>query len=199
MRIRAWVTLLLFLPLGLLAAANRRALVEPVDVDLYALTVAWPLWPFVVALPAALAAFYLGAALLDRVRQLRQVAALERQLEEARAAVDRGRESALDAVAARIETRLAGLESVVEGSASGLEQRLSQRIGAVDDHLARSEDTQRDRLEAVIARVSAVRDELAADVGEAEDALLRALRERDRTVDADPERPNRRALTDGQG
>ncbi|MDA0699966.1 MAG: hypothetical protein O3A02_02000 [bacterium] len=199
MRIRAWVTLLLFLPLGLLAAANWRALVAPVDVDLYALTVAWPLWPFVVALPIALAAFYLAAALLDRVHQLRQVAALERQLEEARAAVDRGRESALDAVAARIETRLAGLESVVEGSASGLEQRLSQRIGAVDDHLARSDETQRDRLEAVVARVSAVRDELAADVGEAEDAVLRALRERDRTVDADPEHPNRRALTDGQG
>jgi len=199
MRIRTWITLALLVPLALLAAANWSALLAPVEVDLFLLRVNWPLWPFVLALPLTLTVVYLGAALLDRARQLRQVAALERQLEEARAAVDRGREAALAAVASRLEARLDALEAVVEGAASGLEERLGERIATLDDHLARAEDAQRTQLEAVAARVAAVRDELSADVGEAEDALLRALRERERTLEVGDERPARPALTSGEG
>ena len=48
-----------------------------------------------------------------------------------------------------------------------------------------------ERLSALADRVVRVRDELAADVAEAEDAVLHALRGGDRTVDAEdgPERP----------
>lgn len=176
MRVRIWVTIAAFVPLALLAAANWSRLREPVDVDLFLLTVRWPVWPVVLGLPALLTAVYLGAALLDRARTLRQVAALERQLEEARRDLDRGREAALDAVAERLHGSIAGLESAVEGSVSGLEMRLADRLRAIDGHLTRVEEEQRQRVEALAARVAAVRDELAADVGEVEDTLLRALR-----------------------
>jgi hypothetical protein len=200
MRVRLWVTLLLFLPLGVLAAANWSALFVPVPVDLFVTRVTWPLWPLLVGPPVLLALLYLGAALLDRARQLRQVAALERQLEEARTAVDRGREAALDAVATRIEARLAALESVVEGAAGGLELRLGERLGALGGQVTQVDEAQRARLDAVAARITAVRNELAADVGEAEDALLRALAGRERTLDADggTPTPTRGALTDGE-
>jgi hypothetical protein len=198
MRIRTGLTLALLLPLGVMAVANWSRLVQPIVIDLFFFSVRWPLWPFVVAVPAVLLAVYIGAAFLDRSRQLRQVASLERQLEEARAALDRGREAALDAVATRVEGRLAALEAVVEGAAHGIEQRLGERLRAVDAHLDRAEDAHRSQLEAVTARIGAVRDELAADVGEAEDALLRALRERERTVDVPGERPERPALPDGR-
>lgn len=179
MRTRLWVTVVLFVPLAVLAVANWSNLRLPVEVDLFFFSVRWPLWPFVLAVPLLLTVVYLGAALLDRARQLRQVASLERQLEEARRALDRGREAALDTLAGRIEARIAGLEAVVEGSTSGLEMRLGERLVGIDAHVGRAEAEQRSRLEAVAARVAAVRDELAADVGEAEDALLRALRARD--------------------
>ena len=205
MRVRVWVTVVLFVPLSVLAVANWSALRTPVAVDLFFFSVNWPLWPFVMAVPLLLTAVYLGAALLDRARQLRQVASLERQLEEARKALDRGREAALDALAERFEARIAGLESVVEGSANGLETRLRERLSGIDAHLGRAEAEQRSRLEAVAARVAAVRDELAADVGEAEDALLRALRalapdaeEGASEEGAEPDDDVRPALPDGR-
>jgi hypothetical protein len=198
MRIRFWLAVVLLLPLALLAVANWARLTQPVPLDMFLFSVDWPLWPFVVALPALLVVVFGLSALLDRSRQLRQVAALERQLEEARAALDRGREAALDAVATRVETRLANLEAVVEGASSGIEQRLGERLVALDAHLGRAEDAQRTQLEAMIARIAAVRDELSADVGEAEDALLRALREHERTVEVEAGRhAPRPALTDG--
>jgi hypothetical protein len=198
MRIRTWLTIVVLLPLGLLAIANWARLTQPVVLDMFLFTVRWPLWPLVIGLPLLLVLVYLGAALLDRSRQLRQVAALERQLEEARAALDRGREAALDAVATRVETRLANLEAVIEGASSGIEQRLGDRLVALDAHLDVSDEAHRTQLDAVTARIAAVRDELSADVGEAEDALLRALREHERTVDVEAgRRLVRPALTDG--
>jgi hypothetical protein len=179
MRIRWWVTLVLAVPLALLAAANWSELLTPVEIDVFLFSVRWPLWPFVVGIPVLLVVLYLGAALLDRARQLRQVAALERQLEEARRDLDRGREAAIDALGDRLQGHIAALESAVEGAVSGLEQRLAERVESVDEHVGRVEEEQRTRGEALAARVAAVRDEIAADVGEAEDALLRALRGRD--------------------
>jgi len=198
MRIRSWVTLILFVPLALLVAANWSALTVPVRVDLFFFGVSWPLWPFAVVVPVTLTVVYLGAALLDRARTLRQVAALERQLESARAALDRGREAALDDVASRIEARLAALESVVEGSAGGVETRLADRLASLDAHLDRDAERHQQQLEAVVKRIGAVRDELAADVGEVEDVLVRELRalERSAPVDGEPG-PTRPALTDG--
>ena len=179
MRIRWWVTLVLAVPLAVLAAANWPELTTPVEIDVFLFSVRWPLWPFVLGIPVLLVVLYLGAALLDRARQLRQVAALERQLEEARRDLDRGREAALDALGDRLQGHIATLESAVEGAVSGLEQRLVARVEAVDEHVGRVEEEQRSRVEALAARVAAVRDELAADVGEAEDAVLRALHGRD--------------------
>lgn len=200
MRFRIWITIALFVPLALLAVANWSALFQPVEIDLFIATVYWPPWPFVVALPVLLALVYLGAGLLDRARHLRQVSALERQLEEARATVDRGREAALDAVATRLEARIGALESVFEGTSSGLEQRLGDRFAALDAHLDRTAEAHRGQLDVVAARVSSVRDELAADVGAAEDALMRALHDRDHTLEVDRERPaDRPALTGGEG
>lgn len=183
MRFRSWLAALLLLPVLLVAAFNVPALVAPVPVDLGLLQVRLPLWPAVVGVPVVLVAVFLGAALLDRARQLRQLAALERQLAEARAAVDAGREAAVDGVAKELGARLAALEAVVEGVASGLEARVGARLEALEGRRAARDAELGERVKALEARVVTVRDELAADVAEAEDALLRALRADDRTLD----------------
>jgi uncharacterized integral membrane protein len=175
MRIRLGLTLLLLVPLLLLAAINRAALLEPVTVELLVTQAEWPLWPAVVLLPLLLSGIYLLAALFDRARHLRQVVALERQLETARRDLDRGREAALDALAERFEARIEGLEASLEGSVSGMEQRLVTRVDGVDAHVGRVELEQREALEGLTARVKVVREQLVADVAEAQDALLRGI------------------------
>ncbi len=198
MKVRSWIAIVLLVPVLIVAAFNVPALLAPVPVDLLFATVRMPLWPVVIGVPLVLAAVFMGAALLDRARQLRQVAALERQLEEARAIVERGREQSLDAAVRELSGRFEALEAVVEGVGSGMEARVRARLDAIDtgrdardqaltDHVAAVGD----RVAAVGERVVRVRDELAADVAEAEDAVLRALQGTDRTVDADagPERP----------
>jgi hypothetical protein len=191
MRLRSWIAIVLVVPVLVVAAFNVPALIAPVPVDLLVATVRMPLWPAVVGVPLVLAAVFLGAALLDRARQLRQVAALERQLEEARAVVDRGREQALDGAVRELLGRLDALESVVEGVGSGLEARLGARLEAFGARRDAGDQAVGERLAALTERVVRVRDELAADVAEAEDAVLRALSGIERTVDVDDgrERP----------
>ena len=198
MKLRSWIAIVLVVPVLVVAAFNVPALLAPVPVDLLVTTVRMPLWPFVVGVPLVLAAVFLGAALLDRARQLRQVAALERQLEEARATVERGREEALDAAVRELTGRLDALESVVEGVGSGTESRLSARLEALEASRAAGDEAVRERLTALADRVVRVRDELAADVAKSEDALLRALQGDERTVDADDERERPR-LPGGPG
>jgi hypothetical protein len=187
MKLRSWIAFVLLVPVVVVAAFNLPALLRPVPVDLLVTTVRMPLWPVVLGVPLVLAAVFLGAALLDRARQLRQVAALERQLEEARAVVERGREQALDAAVRELTARLDALESVVEGVGTGMESRLGARLDAGDARREARDKTLGDRMEALAERVARVRDELAADVAEAEDAVLRALHAAERTLDADPE------------
>ena len=191
MKLRSWIAIVVVVPVLVVAAFNVPALLEPVPVDLLVATVRMPLWPFVVGVPLVLAAVFLGAALLDRARQLRQVAALERQLEEARAVVERGREQALDGVVRELAGRLDALESVVEGVGSGMESRLGARLDALGARRDAGDEAVRESLSALLERVVRVRDELAADVAKAENSMLRALQEADRTVDADDgrERP----------
>ncbi len=213
MKLRSWIAIVLVVPVLAVAAFNVPALLEPVPVDLVVTTVRAPLWPFVVGVPLVLAAVFLGAALLDRARQLRQVAALERQLEAARGIVERGREQALDGAVrelvgrldavealvegvgsgmeARLSARLDALESVVEGVGSGMESRLTTRLDALSAQRDAGDEAVSERLATLTERVVRVRDEIAADVAEAEDAVLRALQEADRTVDVDDgrERP----------
>ncbi|MFN2321391.1 MAG: hypothetical protein ABR510_00335 [Trueperaceae bacterium] len=185
MKLRSWIAIVLVVPVLAVAAFNVPALLDPVPVDLLVATVRMPLWPFVVGVPLVLAAVFLGAALLDRSRQLRQVAALERQLEEARAVVERGREQALDGAVRELTGRFDALESVVEGVGSGMESRLAARLDALGARRDAGDEAVRERLSALHERVVRVRDELAADVAKTEDAVLRALEEADRTVDVD--------------
>lgn len=175
MRIRIALTLLLLVPLSLLVAINRVALQAPVTVQLLVTEVQWPLWPALLLVPLLLSIVYLLAALFDRARHLRQVVALERQLETARRDLDRGREAALDVLAERLDARIEGLEASLEGSVSGMEQRLGARVDGVDAHVGRVELEQREAIEGLSTRVAVVREQLVAEVSEAQDALLRGL------------------------
>ncbi len=108
----------------------------------------------------------LMAGLLDQGRALRRVDVLERRLEEARAAAERARSAEIEALGRTFEERIEGLRAGVEGMVQGSEARLEARFEGLENALG-------DRLEDLRERVVLVRDELAADIAEAEDTLLR--------------------------
>jgi hypothetical protein len=121
-----------------------------------------------VVLLAALvpAVVLLLAGLLDQSRALRRVDALERQLDQARTAVERARSAEIEALERSLDERFEAARAGFEGALHGSESRLEARFEAVEATLG-------ERLQDLRERVVLVRDELAADIAEAEDALMR--------------------------
>lgn len=111
--------------------------------------------------------FFMGA-MFDRATQLREIRRLERQLEKARSQLD----------ARRLE-EIAEVRDAVQAWGTSLERRVDERVGsaelAIRDALTDAEEREKERIAKLEERVVLVRNELAADVGEAEDSLRRML------------------------
>jgi uncharacterized integral membrane protein len=146
-----WPTLTTTLPVNLLI----RRLDAPVGLILLALTVA-----------VALTGFLLS--LLERADQLREIRTLERRLERTR--------EKLDQQQAR---EMTDLKDAMRAWGESLEQRIDGRVEraevTIQDAIDRAGEEDGRRFEQLESRVTTVRNELAADVGEAEDTLRRML------------------------
>ncbi len=151
---------------ALVAALNWTEMRETLRLELLfgAVDVTWGLVVLIVALVPALV--LLLAGVLDQARSLRRVDVLERRLEEARAAAERARSVEIEALGRTFEERIEALRAGVEGVVQGSEARLEARFEGLETALG-------DRLDDLRERVVLVRDELAADIAEAEDTLLR--------------------------
>ena len=151
---------------ALVAALNWEAMRTPLRLELLVgsldVAVGW------VVLSAALvpALVLLLAGLLDQARSLRRLDVLERRLDDARTAAERARSAELEALQAELEAKLEAVRAALEGQAQGSETRLDARFDALEASLG-------ERFEELRERVVRVRDELAADIAETEDTLLR--------------------------
>ncbi len=71
------------------------------------------------------------------------------------------------------------MRDAVQAWGTSLEKRIDERVGAAEtslrDAIAEMDRSEQERMRALEDRVVTVRNELAADVGEAEDALRRML------------------------
>lgn len=191
MRFRGILLTVVVLLAAIVAALNWGALVQPVPIDFLVATWQGPLGLVLLLASVALAVLFFLAALLDRAAQLRQVTQLDRQLQAVRSKLGaREREAAdrfegrFDAAFAELKGQLSALKESVDsriGTASvTLENRMAERFevlgGSVRDTLASMEARDKERSDAVLDRVERVRNELAADVAQAEDALARLVR-----------------------
>lgn len=153
----------------LFAALNWATLTTPLPVNLLFGRVEVPVGlTLLLAVLVLTTLFFLGA-LFDRAAQLREIRRLEKGLEKARAQLD----------ARRLE-EIAEVRDAVQAWGTSLERRLDDRVGAAENALrgvlAENETRDRERMAQLEERVVLVRNELAADVGEAEDTLRRMLR-----------------------
>lgn len=168
MRIRGIVLTVVVLVAVVFAVTNWDTMTTRLPVHLLFSTVEWPLGLVLLSVFVILLAFFFLASLWDRSQQLRQVSGLERQIEHLQGKLERKRLEELEGLEQAIRERTTQLESTVEAASEMLEQRLAKKLA---DHEMRTKD----RLDAVTDRVVVVRDELAADVAEAEDLLRRLI------------------------
>ncbi|MBA2666227.1 MAG: hypothetical protein H0U69_04245 [Trueperaceae bacterium] len=173
MRGRLFVIVVLVVAGVVIAAFNWDAMVRPVPIDLLFVAVTTTVGAIVALVAATLIGVFLLASLLDRSRHLNQISLLERYLEDAREQVDRKRAADVDALGVEVGERLDGLRAAFDGGFARLEDRLLERLGEAQVEID-------DRVDALRDRVVLVRDELAADIAEVEDALLRSGRDEPR-------------------
>ena len=191
MRFRGILLTVVVLLAAIVAALNWGTLVQDVPISLLVVTWQGPLGLVLLLASVALAVLFFLAALLDRASQLRQVTQLDRQLQAVRSKLGAREREAAD----RLEGRLDAAFAELKGQVSALKESLDSRIGtatvtlenrvaerfevldgSLRDALASMEARDKERNDAVLDRVARVRNELAADVAQTEDALARLVR-----------------------
>jgi DNA anti-recombination protein RmuC len=169
MRGRLLIVTVLVVAGALVAALNWEAMAAGVGLSLIFTEVTVSVGALVALVAATLVIVFLLAGLIDRATHLRQLSQLERHLEEARAALAKKRSADLDALGQELAQRLDAVAAGVDGALARLEERWQAQAEGLHEDLGA-------RLDAVRERVVVVRDELAADIAEVEDALLRERR-----------------------
>lgn len=168
MRARGILFTVLVLVFVLFAAVNWPTLTTPLPVDLLALRLEVPVGLVLLGVTIGLAVVFFAGSLFDRAAQLREIRHLEKQLEKARARLD-----------TRQLEEIAEVRDAVQAWGASLEKRIDERVGSAEDAIkqaiAESDDRGAERIDALEQRVVTVRNELAADVGEAEDTIRRIL------------------------
>lgn len=157
------ITVVLLLGL-LFAALNWNALTTTLAVNLLLLRLELPLGLVLLLAALGLSLLFFALSLVDRAQHLSQANQLERQVTALQAKLDRKRLEELEALETGLRERLTGLEATVSDSAQRQQAELREQLEA----LKSQQQAQFGKLE---ERVLLVRNELAADIAEAEHAL----------------------------
>ena len=166
MRGRLFLIVVLVVAGVIVAAFNWNAMIQAVTIDLLFVTVTTTVGAIAGLVAATLIVVFLIAGLLDRSRHLEQLSLLERHLDDARIELAQKRATDLDTFGSEIAERLDALRAGLDGSLARVEDAVLAHVDEVGSDLGA-------RVDAVRERVVVVRDELAADIAEVEDALLR--------------------------
>lgn len=168
MRVRGILLTIVVVLALLLAVLNWGTLVTPVPLDLLVFRLEWPLGVGLLGAAVVLALLFFLASLFDRAGQLRQLTQIERQRDAAQRALDACREAREEDARGAVSERLDALGATLAQGLEGVRASVREEVTA-------AEARQGAALEALEARVVRVRDELAADIAQAEDALRRRL------------------------
>lgn len=150
------------------AVANWGTLTANLPVNLLVLRLEVPVGLILLIATLVLTAVFFLGALFDRAAQLRELGRLERRVDKLRAQLDQRRLEEIREV-----------HDAVQAWGASLEKRVDERVGEAEASLrsaiADAEMRQKKRASSLEERVLTVRNEIAADVGEAEDQLRRML------------------------
>lgn len=168
MRLKGILITLVVLVGVVFAVTNWATLNAAVPINLLFLTVQLPLGLTLLTFALGLAVLFFVVSLVDRAGQLRQITQLERQNEGLRARLEKRRLEEFETLETRVLER-------VGASEGALTARLEKAEEGLREAMAEFEMREKERLDEVRERVVLVRNELAADIAEAEDTLARRV------------------------
>lgn len=193
MRFRGILLTIVVLLVLALAVFNWGVLTTPAPLDLLFVTVEVPLGLTLLLAVLVLASLFFLGALVDRAGQLRQVTQLERQVDALRTRVDENRAAELvhleERVSADLESLASRFDEAMAKANVPAERASAPAEGDADGDdagaqaLATFEARLLARLDDVERRVGLVRNELAADIAQSEDALMRRFDDPGRAED----------------
>ena len=168
MKLRGILITLLLALAGIFAAVNWATLTTTLPVNLLIRRIDAPVGLVLLATVVAVALIGFLLSLLERADQLREIRTLERRLERTREKLDKQQARDMD-----------DLKDAMRAWGESLEQRIDGRVEraevTIQDAIDRAGEEDGRRFAELESRVTIVRNELAADVGEAEDTLRRML------------------------
>ena len=159
------VTLIVLLAL-LVAVVNWQSMITPLPLNLLFFTAEVPLGLLLLVTAVGLSLLFFLLAYLERLSQLSQTNNLERHIDSLQAKLEQKRLTEIAGLEKTLTDRLTGLEGKIADNAERMEAATRSSITAFETHT-------QERLEQLQERVLLVRNELAADIAETEDALRR--------------------------
>lgn len=168
MKLRGILITVLVALAGIFAAVNWATLTTTLPVNLLVRRVDAPVGLVLLAILVGVAFTGFLLSLLERADQLREIRTLERRLERTREKLDK--QQARD---------VNDLKDAMRAWGESLEERIDGRVEraevTIQNAIDRAGEEDGRRFTELESRVTTVRNELAADVGEAEDTLRRML------------------------
>jgi uncharacterized integral membrane protein len=172
MRVKGILLTLVVLLAALFAAINWGALTALLPVNLLFTTLDLSLGLVLLLVAVGLALTFFILALIDRAGQLHQVSGLERHLNAAQTKLEARRLAEMEALEATLLARLGDLERRLDSPPPArLDADVTAQLGKIEERLEALRRDQEARLDAVLERVTLVRNELAADIAATEAAL----------------------------
>lgn len=163
----------------LLAVLNMETLTTRMPLDLAVVRTTFPLGLALLIAVVVVAVIFFLAALVDRAGQLQQLTHIERQAESLRQKLDAYEQGEANRVEERLDTAAATLDERLDDVTRSLREQLD--VGVADltakmqQQLETVEARDAERHAELTERIGVLRNELAADVAQTEDTLLRRL------------------------
>ncbi|MFO7545320.1 MAG: hypothetical protein R6W77_07465 [Trueperaceae bacterium] len=179
MRLRGILLTIVILAALLLAVLNMETLTTRVPLDLAVVRTTFPLGLALLIAVVVVAVIFFLAALVDRAGQLQQLTHIERQAESLRQKLDAYEQGEANRVEERLDTAAATLDERLDDVTRSLREQLD--VGVADltakmqQQLETVEARDAERHAELTERIGVLRNELAADVAQTEDTLLRRL------------------------
>ena len=171
MRLRGILLTIVILAALLLAVLNMETLTTRMPLDLAVVRTTFPLGLALLIAVVAVAVVFFLAALVDRAGQLQQLTHIERQAESLRQKLE-AYEERLSTAAATLDERL---DDVTRRLREQLAAGVAELTATMQQQLETVEARDAERHAELTERIAVLRNELAADVAQTEDTLLRRL------------------------
>lgn len=162
-----------------LAVLNMETLTMRVPIDLAVVRTTFPLGLALLIAVVVVAVIFFLAALVDRAGQLQQLTHLEKQAESMRQKLEAYEQGEVNRVEERLSAAVATLDERLDDITRSLREQLDAGVAdltaKMQQQLETVEARDADRHGELTERLAVLRNELAADVAQTEDTLLRRL------------------------